>query len=219
MRANSPTVRTTIRSRAISPGGFDFHFAPETLADRGGDNANRCGLFGEPRSWLCVGASWGGGEMRAHLLLATTVVAAALLAATSSTRAQTNWTGAISSDWFTPGNWSAGVPTGGLTVIDTVTPNAPVVGAAGATAQLVVGFSRTGALTIGGGGTVNSSSIIVGVSGTGTLRIANGGTVNSGEFVLAPFAGSIGTLNIGANPNSAPNPPTPLTAPGTLNTA
>jgi hypothetical protein len=24
MRANSPTVRTTIRSRAISPGGFDF---------------------------------------------------------------------------------------------------------------------------------------------------------------------------------------------------
>src|SRR5262249_31738049 len=27
MRANSPTARTTIRSRAISPGGFDFHFA------------------------------------------------------------------------------------------------------------------------------------------------------------------------------------------------
>src|SRR5262249_29720065 len=30
MPVNSPTVRTTIRSRAISPGGFDFRFAPES---------------------------------------------------------------------------------------------------------------------------------------------------------------------------------------------
>jgi hypothetical protein len=100
--------------------------------------------------------------MRTHLL-ATTAVAAALLAATSSTRAQvTVWTGAISSDWFTPGNWSAGVPTGATvtTAIDyTVTPNAPVVGTAGATTQLfVVGLARTGMLTIAGGGTLNSST-------------------------------------------------------------
>src|SRR5262245_23844195 len=30
LASNSPTGRTTIRSRAISPGGFDFHFAPES---------------------------------------------------------------------------------------------------------------------------------------------------------------------------------------------
>jgi hypothetical protein len=33
-----------------------------------------------------------------------------LLAAASSTRAQTNWTGTISSDWFTAGNWAGGDP-------------------------------------------------------------------------------------------------------------
>src|SRR5262249_22050609 len=147
--------------------------------------------------------------MRAHLL-ATTVVAAALLAATSSTRAQTFWTGAISSDWFTPGNWTAGVPIGPVgtsAFIDTVTPNAAVVGTAGATAQVVfVGQNGTGALTIQSGGTVSSIfglgvvgnnagsqgtatvtgagstwtnlGTVVGGFGTGTLTIADGGTVS-----------------------------------------
>jgi len=58
--------------------------------------------------------------MRTHLL-ATTAVAAALLAATSA-RAQTFWTGAISSDWFTPGNWTAGVPTVGPRDLQSLTP-------------------------------------------------------------------------------------------------
>ena len=46
--------------------------------------------------------------MRTHLL-ATTAAAAALLAAASSTRAQTNWTGTISSDW-PPATGRAAIP-------------------------------------------------------------------------------------------------------------
>ena len=54
-----------------------------------------------------------------------TIMTLALLAAsTVSTHAQTNWTGAISSDWFAAGNWNAGVPTAATSAnINTVTPN------------------------------------------------------------------------------------------------
>ena len=69
--------------------------------------------------------------MRAYLL--TTTATMALLAATSSTHAQTNWTGAVSSDWFTAGNWTAGVPTAVTSAnIDTVTPNPTVIASPGA---------------------------------------------------------------------------------------
>jgi hypothetical protein len=62
----------------------------------------------------------GGGKIRLHLRLATAVVAA-LLAATSPTRAQTSWTGTISTDWFTTGDCTAGVSTGATpTNINTV---------------------------------------------------------------------------------------------------
>src|SRR5215831_15453271 len=109
-----------------------------------------------------------------------TAVAAALLAATSSTRAQqTNWTGTISSDWFTAGNWTNGVPVGapGASAnIDTVTPRAT---------QVVFPGAASGFLTIG-------------VSGTGALTIANGGTVsvfpNGG--VIGGAASSQGTVTV-----------------------
>ena len=64
-------------------------------------------------------------------------MAAALLAATSSTRAQTNWTGTLSDNWFTAGNWNAGVPTAATSAnIDTVSPHATVV------AKFLVGQRR-----------------------------------------------------------------------------
>lgn len=86
--------------------------------------------------------------MRTHLLT-TTAVMALLSASTVSTRAQTNWTGAISSDWFNAGNWSGGVPTAGTNATINVTPFPTVVAAPGATAQsLVVGQIGLGSLTI-----------------------------------------------------------------------
>ena len=60
--------------------------------------------------------------MRAYLL--TTTAAMALLAATSSTHAQSFWTGQFSSDWFLTGNWIGTVPTGATNAnINTVVPN------------------------------------------------------------------------------------------------
>jgi fibronectin-binding autotransporter adhesin len=157
-------------------------------------------------------------------VLSTIAMAAALLATASSSRAQTDWTGTVSSDWFTAGNWNAGVPTSATSAnIDSATPNATVVGAAGATVQnLAVGSVGTGILTIQNGGTVsnvlgavgnlagsngmvtvtgagsswtNSGTIVVGGVGKGILTIQNGGTVSSaGGGSVGLNAGSQGTV-------------------------
>ena len=176
--------------------------------------------------------------MRTHLLRAT-AVAAALLAAinTSSTRAQTNWTGAASSDWFTPNNWNNGVPTAGMSAnIDTVSPNPTVVGAMvpGATAQNVV-VGGTGRLTIQSAGTLtdvfgavgnlpgsqgsvtvsgvgstwtNTGGVVIGGLGTGTLTIQNGGTVNTASGSSVGLAvGSTGTVTVTGSGSSWNNGP------------
>ena len=78
--------------------------------------------------------------MRTHFLT-TTAVMALLSASTVSTRAQTNWTGAISNDWFTAGNWTAGVPILVTSAnIDRATPNSTVInGAVAPVLNLAVG--------------------------------------------------------------------------------
>ena len=159
-------------------------------------------------------------------LWATSVVAlGAVLAAATPSRAAEFWTGAASTDWFSAGNWSAGVPTNSTsTRIDTVTPNATVVGAAGAQATgLRVGVSGTGALTIQNGGTVNntlgiigdqagsagtatvggagstwtnSSDFYVGASGSGTLTIRNGAAVSNVNGFVAAYSGSTGAVTV-----------------------
>ncbi len=156
--------------------------------------------------------------------------------------AQTTWTGATSTDWFTPGNWNNGVPAAGNDAkLDTVAPNPTVIGSPGAaTTNLQVGVSGTGQLTINSGGTLATSTgtlglssgaqgtvnvtgagsswnstgnIVVGSGGAGTLTIANGGSVTAPALQLAVQAGSSGTLNIGAAAGS------PAAAAGTLNAA
>ena len=95
--------------------------------------------------------------MRTHLLT-TTAVLALLAASTVSTRAQTNWTGLISSDWFTAPNWTGGVPTAVTSAtIDTL--NRPTVVDANprATAlSLVVGRVGVGSFTIQNGGVLTT---------------------------------------------------------------
>ena len=151
-------------------------------------------------------------------------MAAALLAATSSTRAQTDWTGAVSSDWFTPNNWNNGVPTAGMSAnIDTVSPNPTVVATPGGTA-LTLAVDGTGRLTIQSAGTLtdvfgavgnlpgsqgsvtvsgvgstwtNTGGVVIGGLGTGTLTIQNGGTVNTASGSSVGLAvGSTGTVTV-----------------------
>jgi T5SS/PEP-CTERM-associated repeat protein len=134
-------------------------------------------------------------------LWATSVVAlGAVLATTTPSRAVEFWNGSASTDWFSVGNWSAIVPTNSTsTRIDTVTPNATVVGAAGAQATgLRVGVSATGALTIQNGGTVNNTLGIIadnaGSSGTATVDGAGSRWTNSSDFYVGH--GGSGTLTI-----------------------
>src|SRR6266704_2622524 len=159
-------------------------------------------------------------------LRAASVVALGLVSATTTpSRAAEQWTGAASTDWFSAGNWSAGVPTNSTsTRIDTITPNATVVGTAGAQATgLRVGVFGAGALTIQNGGTVNntlgifadqagssgtatvdgagstwtnSSDFYVGHAGSGTLTIRNGGALSNVHGFVGNFSGSSGIATV-----------------------
>src|SRR5207247_2225226 len=159
-----------------------------------------------------------------HGLTATSVALGTVLASATPSRA-VDWTGTTSSDWFNAGNWSGGVPTNATsTRIDTVAPNATVVGAAGAqSTDLKVGVSATGALTIQNGGTMNntlgiigdnagsvgtatvdgpgstwtnSGDLNVGAAGSGTLTIRNGGAVSNGYGRVGRYSTSTSTATV-----------------------
>ncbi|MGX5799737.1 autotransporter domain-containing protein [Bradyrhizobium sp. Arg314] len=137
----------------------------------------------------------------------------------------TDWTGAVSSNWFDADNWSAGVPNSSVgAVVDTDTPYATVVDRAGAEADLLyVGNSGTGELTIQSGGTVsntigylgynaastgtatvdgagsswtNSGDLVVGYLGTGTLTIQNGGKVSNSSGFIGYGSSSTGIVTV-----------------------
>ena len=140
--------------------------------------------------------------------------------------AQTNWTGATSTNWFTGSNWNTGVaPTTGDRVnLNTVTPNPTVVSGGAAIGDILeVGLSATGSLTIQNNGTLtitgadigndvgsqgtatitgagstwsNSSLLSVGTNGTGALTIANGGVVSDTNGFIAFATGSQGTVTV-----------------------
>ena len=79
------------------------------------------------------------------------------VALTVSAHSQTIWTGTATSDWFTPGNWTAGVPTGTTNaVIDTIDPNSTIVVAPATAQNAEVGKSGTGTLNITSGGVAGS---------------------------------------------------------------
>ena len=169
-------------------------------------------------------ANFSDGRLR-YGLGAACVVAVVTVMATTTPSWAVDWTGTTSNNWFNAGNWSGGVPTNATdTSINTVTPNATVVGAAGAqAAALRVGASATGTLTIQAGGTVsntagiigenagsigtvivdgagstwtNSSGLIVGYTGNGTLNIRNGATVSSAWGTVTNSAGSTGAVTV-----------------------
>jgi T5SS/PEP-CTERM-associated repeat protein len=117
--------------------------------------------------------------------------------------AQTAWTGTTSTDWFTAGNWSAGVPAGNVTTIDTNTPNVTVIGAAGAqTSTLYVGFSssHTGTLTIQNGGTLSTGgSGLVGENNgaTGSVTVDGVGSTWTGNLIsLGDASTASGTVTV-----------------------
>jgi hypothetical protein len=99
----------------------------------------------------------------------------------------TTWTGTISTDWFTTGNWTQGVPTA---TIDATIPSAP---SGGRFPALSAGTASARNLTLNNGATLNQSggtlAIAANLTNNGTF-LPTGGTVNLGTTSLSIVLGS-----------------------------
>lgn len=134
------------------------------------------------------------------------IISLLLSAGINPLNAQTNWINPGSGDWNTPGNWSAGVPNGGVTAF-IVNNGESVLSAGGSVNLLNVGtivtstnsrlliqsngnLSSSGVATIGNTGGTGFATItgplanwvapgiVVGNAGTGTLTVDNGANIN-----------------------------------------
>jgi len=108
----------------------------------------------------------------------------------------------MSSDWFTAGNWTAGVPTNVISATIDTTRNPTVVAAPGATAQsLVVGLVGVGNLTITNGGTLTTfGPVAVGTAfGRGDVTVTGPGSqlfIINGGLQVGGGGPGIGTLTV-----------------------
>ncbi|MBO9616422.1 MAG: T9SS type A sorting domain-containing protein [Dyadobacter sp.] len=127
-----------------------------------------------------------------------------ILLVTNNVFADTIWQGDISSDWDTPGNWSAGVPDASDIVFiqGVALPNVnPII--AGAAVAKAVSLSPGGFLTIAVGGTLSvANSLTHGIFMSGSIE--NNGTLNIDDVAynaIGLASGSLftnkGTINIG----------------------
>ncbi len=128
-----------------------------------------------------------GGVQQVQLLNSTGTVTGNYAQATFLTASltTTSWTGTISTDWFTAGNWSAGVPTATLdATIPAGTPFSPLI---------AVGTASARNLTLNSGATLNQSDgtlvLAANLINNGTFT-ATGGTVNLGGTTLSSILGS-----------------------------
>lgn len=172
---------------------------------------------------VTVGRMAAGSALRRGLL---TTSALTVFAATPALAI--DWLGTTSSQWTLGSNWSGGtVPSSADDVaIDLTSPNAPnISGGVANTAQLHVGATGTGTLSITNGATASVSLfsvgtnfgatgtvtvdgagssltalsyLLVGNAGTGTLNIRNGGVVSGvfQELYIGNTATGSGTVNV-----------------------
>jgi hypothetical protein len=119
-----------------------------------------------------------GGLQQVQLLNSAGAVAGSYAQPTFLAAPLTSWTGTISTDWFTAGNWSGGVPTTTMdALIPGATPFQPLIGGNGA--------ATSNSLTLNGGATLTMTGGTLDEQGTWT----NNGT----------FAATGGTVQLGAN--------------------
>jgi hypothetical protein len=133
-----------------------------------------------------------GGLQQVQLLSSANAVTASYAQPTFLTPAAatlTAWTGTVSTDWFTVGNWSAGVPTSALeAVIPSTAPFMPLIGSNGA--------AIAKSLTINTGATLTMSSGTFDEQGSWTNNgtfTATGGTVQLGATSGSQILGSSNT--------------------------
>jgi T5SS/PEP-CTERM-associated repeat protein len=121
-----------------------------------------------------------------------------LLASPAAFSQTTTWTDGTG-NWFTPANWSAGVPNSS-TIADInnggtaqITSN----GAAASQVEIGVGVGEAGALSISEAGSLqDQGAMYIGEHGSGSLSITAGATVSSTLFALGQSPGSSGTATV-----------------------
>lgn len=126
-------------------------------------------------------------------LIAAAAVGAAILpstgvAAVDCTGTNTTWTGASSSAWGTPGNWSAGVPKTTDAVCIPDVANDPAFSSPARTIASVVADPAS-SLTVSGTGLT-----VTGAATLGTLTVTGGTVTLSGTSTITTLAQSGGTL-------------------------
>jgi T5SS/PEP-CTERM-associated repeat protein len=113
----------------------------------------------------------------------------------STTSHATNWTGANSTDWFTQGNWTFGVPNVAASAeLVTMTPNPTVIaGNAAFAASTRISFGLPASLTITGptASLTTTFGTAVGFIGTGSLTVANGARLtDQRDSIVGTFRGT-----------------------------
>ncbi|MGO4739733.1 autotransporter domain-containing protein [Bosea sp. 2KB_26] len=129
----------------------------------------------------------------AHLLAGTALVSALSAVAPAARGQETNWSGAISTDFNAVGNWSNGLPAAGVMAnITTLTANKPTISGSSSVEEVSI---RDNALTINTGADL---SIVTGSrSASGIAWIGSGGgsvVVNHGTINVARYIHNFGTL-------------------------
>ena len=130
-----------------------------------------------------------------RLIAMAALAAAALSGGVTGAQAQTAWTNPVSGDWFTPGNWTAGVP------------NSATVGNFinnGGTAQITAGSADAGTATSGQGPN-NISLTIGGGSLASRLELSGGGELDFHRMEIATN-GTFATFNNNWGHACAPEP-------------
>lgn len=166
------------------------------------------------------------GRQRAPRLapLAATLLAATALSALGAGPAlaqAANWSGGVSSDWFTNGNWLGAAPDNTRDVVINGATTAVIAGGGSASAGnlsigdgaegalriedgeltayiAVIGKSGVGKLSVVGSAASFQSQLAIslGQDGSGALEMLDGGTVQSQQGVIGDAAGSEGTVTI-----------------------
>ncbi|MDD4617488.1 MAG: hypothetical protein PHW76_10380, partial [Alphaproteobacteria bacterium] len=87
-------------------------------------------------------------NLRLHLLYGASILAqCCVFAGMPAAAADTTWTSTTSTDWFSAGNRSGGVPVGTSTAIINMGSTGPIINAAGALSSYVeVGTTATGGM-------------------------------------------------------------------------
>jgi T5SS/PEP-CTERM-associated repeat protein len=134
----------------------------------------------------------------AHLFIARWALIALLVTSVPAFAQTTIWIDATG-DWFTPANWSAGVPDSSTTaqINNGGTAQIMASGAAASLVELGVAAGDVGTLSVSGTGSlVDGGAMNVGENGAGTLNITKGGTVSDSDAVVGSGSGSTGTVSV-----------------------